>query len=204
MNIILRRIAVLSAGVAVVALEAAAPKAAKAGGYVTTQSACTNLGGTPKWDKEANKYWCETPQWDDQCQRTNPNSDQNGNPINWYYDINTRRCEEDLCFLTTACVGHIGLADDCFELSVLRRFRDGALARMPGGAEDIALYYRHAPAIVERIAASDAPARELARLYARYIFPSALLAWLGFDRLARRVYSRMMRELAGRYGVALA
>ncbi|HZS64840.1 MAG TPA: CFI-box-CTERM domain-containing protein [Xanthobacteraceae bacterium] len=204
MSVIWRRIAVLSAGVAVLALQAAAPRAAKAGGFVNTQSACIDLGGNPVWNNEVNKYWCETPQWDEECKRINPAYDKDGLPYDWYYNVSTRKCEESGCFLTSACAGRIGLADDCFELSVLRRFRDNVLAQMPGGADDIALYYRHAPEIVARIARSAAPSDELARLYARYILPSALAAWLGFDRTARRIYSAMMRDLAARYGIALA
>jgi len=201
MNLVLRRISVLSAGVAILALEAIGSGPAAAGG-LTTQQACMSAGGTPQLDKKSKKYWCSTPAKDAECQRILDDYDDADGP-GAFYNVRTRKCQEG-CFLTTACVDHIGLADDCFELSVLRRFRDTVLARAAGGSEDIARYYRNAPAIVQRILASAAPERELARLYARYILPSALAAWLGLHRLARRTYSSMMRELSARYGIALA
>jgi len=55
------------------------------------------------------------------------------------------------CFLTTACVDAAGLPDTCRELTVLRRFRDSYLARLPHGDSMIAEYYAAAPGIVERI-----------------------------------------------------
>ena len=42
------------------------------------------------------------------------------------------------CYLTTACVAARGLPDTCIELQTLRAFRDGVLARQPGGREEIA------------------------------------------------------------------
>lgn len=55
------------------------------------------------------------------------------------------------CYLTTACVTHRGLPDDCEELEVLRAFRDTVIARLPVGPELIACYYRQAPGIVAAI-----------------------------------------------------
>jgi len=74
---------------------------------------------------------------------------------------------------------------------------------MPGGKDDIALYDRVAPAVVARIDASPNRSRELARLYVLYILPSVLAAWLGRARAARGIYTRMMRDLAARYWIAL-
>ena len=98
------------------------------------------------------------------------------------------------CFLTTAAVETIGLADDCWELETLRDFRDGWLADQDGGERDIATYYERAPAIAYALRAD--PAR-LARIYWTGILPSALAAKLGLNGTARRIYSRQMRALAG-------
>jgi hypothetical protein len=57
----------------------------------------------------------------------------------------------DPCFLTTACVRHAGLLDDCEELTVMRAFRDRYLSRFEEGRVLIDHYYRVAPRIVERI-----------------------------------------------------
>ncbi|WP_157755655.1 CFI-box-CTERM domain-containing protein [Neomegalonema perideroedes] len=98
------------------------------------------------------------------------------------------------CFLTTACVRAVGLADDCWELRQLRRFRDDWLARRPEGPAEIALYYREAPAV-----AADLSRAEALKLYRRVILPCALLIRAGFMEAAHRRYRAMMRG----FGVAI-
>ena len=100
------------------------------------------------------------------------------------------------CFITTACCEALGLDDECFELRALRRYRDDVLAKRPGGAAEIARYYALAPLILARLPGA-ARGRALRSLYARYILPSAMAATLGLNALAYRLYSRMLRELAG-------
>jgi hypothetical protein len=55
------------------------------------------------------------------------------------------------CFLTTACVQYAGLQDDCYELTVLRQFRDNYLLALPNGQAMFDEYYRVAPSIVDAI-----------------------------------------------------
>ena len=55
------------------------------------------------------------------------------------------------CFLTTACCEFMGLPDDCDELTTLRWFRDNYLIKKANGKELIALYYKVAPVIVDKI-----------------------------------------------------
>lgn len=52
------------------------------------------------------------------------------------------------CYLTTACMKHYlsNFDDNCYELTVLRWFRDNYVLR-----EDVELYYKLAPNIVEKI-----------------------------------------------------
>lgn len=97
------------------------------------------------------------------------------------------------CFLTTATCEAVGLADDCWELRTLRKFRDSWLADQPGGMDDIQAYYAKAPAIAERLKQDP---HALLRLYWTRIVPSALAAQVGANGLARAIYSKGMRELA--------
>ena len=60
----------------------------------------------------------------------------------------------ETCFLTSACVGYMGKADDCKELTALRNFRDTYMKSTPEGRELVEEYYRIAPTIVENIDAS--------------------------------------------------
>lgn len=57
------------------------------------------------------------------------------------------------CFLTTACVEHAQLGDDCAELRSMRQFRDDFVRRLPEGATILADYYASAPRIVASIRA---------------------------------------------------
>lgn len=57
------------------------------------------------------------------------------------------------CFLTTACVSHMGLPDDCHELTTLRAFRDEYVALLPDGTSILSEYYQTAPVIVSKIQA---------------------------------------------------
>lgn len=55
------------------------------------------------------------------------------------------------CFITTAICYEYGKADDCYELTTLRNFRDNWLANQPLGKKLIDDYYSIAPSIVKRI-----------------------------------------------------
>lgn len=99
------------------------------------------------------------------------------------------------CFLTTAACEVVGLADDCWELRTLRRFRDGWLARQADGRAHIARYYAEAPAIADRLRQDR---RAALMLYWTRIVPSALAAQCGLNRAARAIYTRGMRELLTR------
>ena len=55
------------------------------------------------------------------------------------------------CFITTACVVSNGLPDNCYELEVLRKFRDEFVISRTNGKELINEYYKTAPLIVQQI-----------------------------------------------------
>ncbi len=55
------------------------------------------------------------------------------------------------CYITTAACESFGMADDCYELNLLREYRDGYLAQSPNGEELIEEYYDVAPSIVKHI-----------------------------------------------------
>lgn len=63
----------------------------------------------------------------------------------------TQRANAWRCYLTTACVQSMGLADDCLQLTVLRHFRDHYMASLPEGKRLISFYYETAPRIVAKI-----------------------------------------------------
>lgn len=61
----------------------------------------------------------------------------------------------DGCFLTSACVNHLGKSDDCEELTTLRAFRDNYMKTTPQGQALVKEYYAVAPQIVANIDKSN-------------------------------------------------
>ncbi|MBQ9986102.1 MAG: hypothetical protein IJP38_07315 [Oscillospiraceae bacterium] len=70
------------------------------------------------------------------------------------------------CFLTTACCQYKNLPDDCYELTVLRKFRDEYLMNTKDGKELVEKYYEIAPGIVEKITVSVRKEKILEDVYA--------------------------------------
>ena len=65
------------------------------------------------------------------------------------------------CYITTAVCETFGKPDDCYELRLLRTYRDGYLAGTPGGEEMIRKYYDVAPSIVKHIQSAPRPQGDL-------------------------------------------
>ncbi|MFS1664423.1 CFI-box-CTERM domain-containing protein [Streptococcus sp. zg-JUN1979] len=75
------------------------------------------------------------------------------------------------CYLTSAAVDYMNLADDCDELTTLRDFRDTYLVHLPSGEQDIKHYYSVAPTIVQKINASQDKSQFLNDIYHELIEP---------------------------------
>ena len=59
------------------------------------------------------------------------------------------------CFITTAVCQYHGLEDDCYELQLLRAFRDNHLMQTSEGKALVARYYEDAPYIAARLTQTD-------------------------------------------------
>lgn len=103
------------------------------------------------------------------------------------------------CYLTTACVTHKGLPDDCIELSTLRKFRDEYLANTKKGEEEIQEYYRTAPIIVKAIDNSETCAVVYEMIYSDVILPCVKLINEGRQDEAHQKYRKMVRDLEKEY-----
>lgn len=103
-----------------------------------------------------------------------------------------------VCFLTTACVNYAGLADDCHELTVLRKFRDDYVANRANGADHLTEYYRVAPEIVHRI--DQDPERDLvlAGIFSQVTEAVKLIESDDFEA-AFQCYRKMFKGLGQRY-----
>ena len=108
----------------------------------------------------------------------------------------TKKTPSSGCFVTTAAVETIGLADDCWELQTLRHFRDTALPAMPGGATLIRDYYALAPGMIARINRRPDARRIWLNTYWTGVIPSAVCAAVGWNRGAMVWYARALKRLA--------
>lgn len=104
------------------------------------------------------------------------------------------------CFLTTACVSHRGLLDDCDELTVLRSFRREYVASLPNGPQLLAEYRRIAPPIVRAIEAAPDRDHVLSDVYQTVESAVALIA-SGRDAAALDVYEDLVLDLKARYRI---
>jgi hypothetical protein len=72
----------------------------------------------------------------------------------WRRQLASEVLPEEDCYLTSACVAHARLQDDCHELTVMRAFRDDFLMTSIPGVAIVSRYYRHAPSLLSAIRTS--------------------------------------------------
>ena len=104
-----------------------------------------------------------------------------------------------LCFITTAVCQYLGKLDDCFELTTLRNFRDNWLALQPGGRKEIQEYYKIAPEIVEKLAASDEKDLMYEKIRLEYIEPCLKDILQGNNENCRARYRKMVENLKQKF-----
>ena len=103
------------------------------------------------------------------------------------------------CYLSTACIEAMNLPDDCYELTILRRFRDEYVLSTEAGKRDISHYYTVAPLIVSRIK-HEADAKEIfGDIYVSLIIPCVELISTGKNTEAYRLYKSYSTELEQKY-----
>ena len=99
------------------------------------------------------------------------------------------------CFITTAACECLGKADDCYELTLLRQFRDGWLAVQPDGEELIREYYRIAPPIVEQLNHAEQRDAIYLDIWNRYILPCVRLIEQHDYQACLEHYETMLQNL---------
>lgn len=104
-----------------------------------------------------------------------------------------------LCYITTAVCESRKLSDDCFELSVLRDYRDNILAKEEGGEDIINEYYDIAPTIVKRINRSSNPEEIYDSIYRDYILGCIENIENKQYDMCRESYTKMVSELKSKY-----
>ncbi|UEG48715.1 hypothetical protein LK994_08705 [Ferruginibacter lapsinanis] len=107
--------------------------------------------------------------------------------------------EYDGCFLTTACVEHRQLADDCDELTTLRFLRDNYMKQDAEGIALVDNYKIIGPKIVSRINSFENKTAIYNYLYDHLIQPSVKLIKAKQYAEATAYYKDFVRELMQEY-----
>ena len=103
------------------------------------------------------------------------------------------------CYITTAVCRSLNKTDDCYELTLLRDYRDHYLMNSENGEELVKEYYNIAPTIVKRIDTGDNSAEVYARIWQDYLNPCIHLIEEEKKEECRELYSDMVRKLEKKY-----
>lgn len=103
------------------------------------------------------------------------------------------------CYITTATCLALSKSDDCFELSVIRHFRDNWLAKQKNGIEIINEYYKIAPVIVENININNNRIKVYKEIWDVYLKCFFELIMSGNNKKAKVVYLKMVDILSKEY-----
>lgn len=104
-----------------------------------------------------------------------------------------------LCYITTAVCNSMNKPDDCYELTLLREYRDGYLSSQDKGAEIIEEYYDIAPTIVKRIDDSADSEKIYENIWNTYLKPCVSLIENDKNDECQILYKEMVRSLEAQY-----
>lgn len=104
-----------------------------------------------------------------------------------------------LCYITTAVCKSLHKAEDCYELELLRKYRDGYLAQTQEGEALVSKYYDIAPTIVKRIDKSADAEEKYRYIWETYLKPCVFAIENGQMEECGKTYIKMVEELQEQY-----
>lgn len=104
-----------------------------------------------------------------------------------------------LCYITTAVCESLGKEDDCYELNILREYRDHYLRSTEDGEKIVNAYYDIAPSIVKRINKCNNSNEIYKEIYTQYLSPCIRLLEADKKEECKEIYSNMVMGLEERY-----
>lgn len=107
--------------------------------------------------------------------------------------------QRKLCYITTAVCQSLGKGDDCYELELLRHYRDDYLLSTEEGRALVEEYYDIAPTIVTRINREEEAARIYQEIWDAYLKPCIRYMEQQEWEAGQRCYRDMALDLKGRY-----
>lgn len=103
------------------------------------------------------------------------------------------------CYITTAVCETFGKPDDCYELTLLRNYRDSYLQNQPDGEAVIREYYDVAPTIVKRINRQPDRKKIYRGIWDTYLSPCITMIENDEKESCKELYIEMVRTLQERY-----
>lgn len=103
------------------------------------------------------------------------------------------------CYITTVVCEGLGRADDCYELNLLRNYRDEYLLNTEEGKALVNEYYDVAPTIVKRITREEHADEIYENIWNEYLKPCVSLIEDGKCEECREKYTDMVHSLQRKY-----
>lgn len=103
------------------------------------------------------------------------------------------------CYITTAVCESLNKPDDCYELNVLRGYRDGYLMSQKDGEELVKKYYDIAPTIVKHINKSKDKSDIYQSVWLNYLSPCIHLIEEDKREECMQLYQTMVYDLQEKY-----
>lgn len=103
------------------------------------------------------------------------------------------------CYITTAVCASRNQGDNCYELNLLRDYRDHYLSSTEEGERIVEEYYNVAPTIVNRINRQEDAARIYDDIYSSYLRRCIELIQADEMEECREVYASMVEDLEKKY-----
>lgn len=104
-----------------------------------------------------------------------------------------------MCYITTAVCECLGKPDDCYELTVLRNYRDTYLAGTQEGQALIEKYYDIAPTIVSRINKEENANNIYEKIWTNYLKPCVSFVENNQMEECCELYSNMVYSLQKKF-----
>lgn len=103
------------------------------------------------------------------------------------------------CFITTAVCTSLNKGDDCYELTMFRRFRDNWLINKDDGNYLIEEYYKIAPTIVAHINTLESSSIIYRQIWEVYLKPCLRYLEKNENESCKELYVNMVNTLKNRY-----
>lgn len=104
-----------------------------------------------------------------------------------------------LCYITTAVCRSLNRPDDCYELSLLRNYRDEYMMESETGRQIVEEYYNIAPTIVKKIDRNKNSGEIYRQIWNDYLSPCVKMIETDQKEACRNLYTEMVRKLEKKY-----